>query len=483
MDKKMKRQTESEEAYRKSSGDRSGHGRDLIPRNRMTAISHSARSKALAQLPWRQWVEPWYFIYALQGVVIGGIAPMLLPLAVVRAGSPLYVGLVMAAFSLGGLTAPLWGRLAEYLRWPRWLLIGGFLLTAFGLVAFAFTTAPIVWVALALLQGSGAARATTMANSFIVEARPQEQWEQRMGWLQTFYGGGQVAGLLLTGLLVQADVRTGLLVAAGLSATAAFLVIVVTQPSFPSPTSGPTPISLPPHSEWTHGFTEFLAHGPLRQALRPVWPAVASPFGLFLASWLISFIGTAAFFSLYPVLMQQVFAATPRVSCTIYAMAAGLALILYPWAGQSCERYSATKVLTIGMSVRLAAFLGLLCLGLTQPTARSGLALFIFTFVVLAWSLLTVSGTALTARLSASSKTTKGEAMGLFTAASGVAGVIGAALGGWVAGHWGYAAVLALSVCSLCIGLLLIPSISFSKHSTGGSEDGPASRRYSSTLV
>ena len=448
----------------------------------MTAISRSAQRKAFAQLPGRQWVEPWYFIYALQGAVISGMAPMLLPLAVVRAGSPLYVGLVMAAFSLGGLTAPLWGRIADYLRWPRWLLIGGFLLTALGLVAFAFTTSPIVWVALALFQGSGAARANTMANSFIVEARPQEQWEPRMGWLQTFYGGGQVAGLLLTGWLIQADVRNGLLVAAGLSATAAFLVIVITQPSFPLP-SGPTPISLPPQSEGPHGFMEFLAHGPLRRALRPVWPALHSPFGLFLTSWLISCIGTAAFFSLYPVLMQQVFATAPGLSCTIYAIAAGIGLILYPWAGQSCERYSATKVLIIGMSVRLAAFLGLLCLGLTQPSARSWLAIVIFTFVVLAWSLLSISGTALTARLSASSKTTKGEAMGLFTAVSAVAGVIGAALGGWVAGHWGYAAVLVLSVCGLCIGLLLIPAISFSKHLSGGNKDGAVSRRYSATLV
>jgi DHA1 family tetracycline resistance protein-like MFS transporter len=443
----------------------------------MTAISRSAQRKAFAHLPWRQWVEPWYFIYALQGAVIGGMAPMLLPLAVVRAGSPLYVGLVMAAFSLGGLTAPLWGRLAAYFRWPRWLLIGGFLVTALGLLAFAFTTTPIVWVALALFQGSGAARANTMANSFIVEARPQEQWEQRLGWLQTFYGGGQVAGLLLTGLLIQADVRTGLLVAAGLSATAVFLVIVVTQPSLPLPTSGPTPISLPPHSEWTHGFTEFPARGRLRLALRPVWPAVRSPFGLFLGSWLISFIGTAAFFSLYPVLMQQVFATAPGVSCTVYAIAAGLGLILYPWAGQACKRYSATTVFAIGMSARLAAFLGLLCLGLMQLNTRSCLALVIFTVVVLAWSLLTVSGTALTARLSASSKTTKAEAMGLFTAASAVAGVIGATLGGWVAGRWGYAAVLALSVCGLCIGLLPIPAISLSKHSSGGNKEGPASRR------
>ena len=73
--------------------------------------------------------------------------------------------------------------------------------------------------------------------------------------------------------------------------------------------------------------------------------------------------------------------------------------------------------------------------------------------------------------------------MGLFTAASALSGVIGAALGGWVAGHWGYAAVLALSVCGLCIGLLLIPSISCSKDSSGGSKDGPASRRDSPTLV
>ena len=418
----------------------------------------------LDAVPWRQWVEPWYSIYALQGIVVGGMVPMLLPLAVIRAGTPFYLGLVMAAFSLGGLTGHLWGRLALYLRWPRGLLIGGFLLTSLGLVAFAFTTTPAVWVALALFQGSGAARANTMANSFIVEVRPREQWEQRIGWLQTCYGGGQVAGLLLTGLLLQADVRAGLLVAAGISATAAFAVVVVTQPSLPLPTSGP-PISLPPNTEWTHGFTEFLARRPLRQAFRPVLPALRSSFGLFLAAWLISFTGSAAFFSLYPVLMQQVFAAAPGVSCTTYAIAAGLGLILYPLAGKSCERYSASRVLEIGMSVRLAAFLGLLCLGLAQPEARTWLALTIFSFVVLAWSFLTVSGTALAAQLAGDAKTPKAEAIGLFTATSAIAGVMGAALGGWVAGHWGYAGVPVLSVFGLCTGLLLSASLSFAKRS------------------
>ena len=44
---------------------------------------------------------------------MSGAAPLLLPLAVSRVGNAAYIGLVMAAMSFGGLTAPLWGRLAD----------------------------------------------------------------------------------------------------------------------------------------------------------------------------------------------------------------------------------------------------------------------------------------------------------------------------------------------------------------------------------
>jgi len=47
--------------------------------------------------------------------------------------------------------------------------------------------------------------------------------------------------------------------------------------------------------------------------------------------------------------------------------------------------------------------------------------------VILSWSLLSVSGTALTARLSQGEE---GEGMGLFNATTALAGVTGAALGG-----------------------------------------------------
>jgi fucose permease len=70
------------------------------------------------------------------------------------------------------------------------LLAGGLLATALGLAVFPFTTLPMAWLGLALLAGLGAAAAATVANLFVVEAHPQIEWDDRIGWLQTFYGGG-----------------------------------------------------------------------------------------------------------------------------------------------------------------------------------------------------------------------------------------------------------------------------------------------------
>lgn len=60
---------------------------------------------------WLQWVEPWYVAYGLLGTAVAGLVPIMLPLAVHSGGGPAHVGWVVAAYNLGGLTAPLWGTL------------------------------------------------------------------------------------------------------------------------------------------------------------------------------------------------------------------------------------------------------------------------------------------------------------------------------------------------------------------------------------
>ncbi len=202
------------------------------------------------QRHWKELIEPWYFVYALLGLVAAGLVPVLVPLIVNQTGNAGQVGLVMAAVSLGGLTAPLWGSFADRYRLHRWLLVGGMLTTTVGLAAFAFTAQPVIWLLLAVIQGFGAAGAATVANLFVVEAHPKAEWDERIGWLQTFYGIGQVSGLLLAGVLTKTDFRVGFLVAAGLSAVAAILGWSTTKTPPAQPGMEPVLTHPAKHTEW-----------------------------------------------------------------------------------------------------------------------------------------------------------------------------------------------------------------------------------------
>ncbi len=410
-------------------------------------------------LGFRKWVEPWYLAYALLGAAIAGIAPILLPLAVSRSGNIAAVGLVIAAFNLGGLAAPLWGDLTDRYRLHRWLMLGGLLVTAIALAAFPFTTSLAIWFVLALAQGAGASAAATVANLFVVEVHPRAEWDERIGWLQAFYGAGQVGGLLLAGMLSQAGLSIGLLTAAGLTVLAFFPAGLTPTPIHPS---SPRPVLPHPsrHAQWSPGSPQQFYHRPSLTGLRRVVQSVNSAFSVFLLSWLLSFGGAAAFFSLYPMVMQHAYGVAPEFSSAGYAFAAALGLTLYAPAGRWSERFGALGLLRAALVVRVLAFLGLFVLGLTPFVAQGAPALLAFLLVVLAWSLLSVTGTALAARFSPMGE---GEGIGTFNATTALAGVIGAALGGWLAGRWGYNAVSVMGIIGVVTGLILTGRITQSK--------------------
>lgn len=383
---------------------------------------------------------------------MAGLLPILLPLFASRAGNPTYVGLVMAAVSLGGLTAPLWGSLADRYRLHRLLLAGGALVTAMGLAASTLARLPAVEVALALVLGIGTAAAGTVANLFVVEFHPQPEWDERIGWLQTFYGAGQVAGLLVAGFVGQGSLRGGLWIAAGLSGLAAGVGWLTTHPVPASPAAKPLLRHPVQNGEWAIGSPQRLFHHADLRALQGLGPALRSPFGLFLAVWLLAFGSAAAFFAPYPVLMQRVYGIGPAISAAGFAIAAGCGLALYSPAGRWSDRFGPARVLQLALVVRLLAFAGLLVLGFLPLTGRAWLALLGFALVVLAWSVLSVSSTALAANLS---PVGEGTGLGIFNAATAVAGVLGAVVGGWAAGRWGYNAIPALALAGIALGLFL----------------------------
>jgi len=371
----------------------------------------------------------------------------------------------MAAFSLGGLTAPFWGVLADRFRLHRWLLCGGLLLGCGGLVLFSLTSQPGLWIVLAVLVGLGVAGAATVANLFVVEVHPKSEWDERIGWLQTFYGVGQVVGLVLAGILSQVDLRIGLLVGAGLTGFAALLGWLTTHT--PPSALAETPVLLHParHSEGVSISPQRLFHHLNSTSIRNLASAVRSPFGVFLLMWLLAIGGSAAFFSQYPVLMQNVYGISPDVSSLAFAVVAGIGLVLYSPAGNWSDHFGAGKVMRAAQGIRLLAYLGLMGLVFVQSGFKDVLALIGFGFVVCAWSLISVSGTSLAASLS---PVGEGEGLGIYNATNALAGVLGAILGGWVAGTWGISFIPIVAVAGLILGVAIsffLPGLKINKRS------------------
>ncbi len=402
-------------------------------------------------------IERWYAAYGLLGAALGGLAPILLPLDVSRRGGATEIGLVMAALNLGGLTAPAWGALADRSRRYRTLLISGMACNAVGLVGFALVRTTGGWFALALLQGAGGAAAATVANLFVVERHPRAEWDARIGWLQTFFGGGQVLGLAIAGAFGQALTRPGLAVAAALAGVGALAGLLApsvgravgpaVRPALPRP---------PRRAEWPPASPQHHYHRlPLsaRGGWRELRGAIDARFGRFLLGWSLAYAGSAAVFAVYPVLMRQVYGVAPGLSSPAFALAAGLGLLLYSPAGAWSGRAGASRVVKLGLAGRVLAFGAMYVLGFAAFGGRGWPAMAAFLVVVLCWSLISVGGTALTARLAPSGE---GAGMGVFNASTSLSGVLGAVLAGWAGGRFGYNTASAIAMAGVAAGLAVL---------------------------
>src|SRR5581483_1477496 len=362
---------------------------------------------------WQQWIEPWYLAYALVGITIGGITPILLPLEVASAANATVVGLVMSALGLGELASALCGDLADRFRWHRQVFVGGALVTAVAFGAFPVLTGATPWIALALLLGLGTAATNTISNLLIVEVHPPAEWDTRIGWLQTFYNAGLVCGLLLAGVLSGWPLEFGLLAAAGITALAVVIGWVTMAAPLHALSRRPVRAEPAPHSARLQVMPQrFLSHlhvspawvrsAPHRLfhylylspgALLRLATRLRSQFAIFLAIWLLCNTGPAAVYALYPVLMQQVFDIPPGPSSFALAASAALGIVMYSPSGAWAHRIGATRVLQVGLAVRLAALFALLGLGFVTFGGRAWLAIPAFIILDQAWALLSVSGT------------------------------------------------------------------------------------------
>jgi predicted MFS family arabinose efflux permease len=422
----------------------------------------------------RAYTERWYIAYLLFGASTG-VTDIFLPLLVSRAGDASHVGMVIAAIGLGGLTAALWGDLADRLGRHRGLFVGWSAIAALAVAACGATTSTPAWIGLAFLLGMAAAATNTVASLLVVERHPQPEWDARIGYLQTFYNAGIVAGLVTAGALSQLPLGIGLVVAAAAHAAAGLVGwVMCPAPSRPgAEDTGAVPATWASRRaerqarrraalarlrlrvsqvQWAPLSPLGLVHAPRPATLAHLRAAVRSPFGLFLLMWVVCNLGTNAVSTLYPLVLQQVYGVAAGPASFALAAATGIGLVIYPRTSLLTNRFGGVRVLQVALGARLLTFAVLIVLVGATFAGREAAVLLAFVLIELAWPAMSVSSALLTSELSLDDE---GKGMGLYNTAAAFAGLGGAVLGGWVAARAGYASTLWLAAIALAAGLLL----------------------------
>ncbi len=442
-------------------------------------------------------LEPWFVPFALVNADAVGLVPILLPIVAVRHGVG-HVGLVMGAFSLGAIAAPVAGNLADHYRAHRSLATACAALCAASLWLFPLAAAPLQPL-LGLANGAGFAGAVTVANLLIVERHPRAEWNTRLGWLETALSFGQGGGLVLAAWLSGLTARNGLLIAALVPVAAIPLSLtLIPRMSGTAAAARPAPAAHP-----GAGASPGAGTGPVAAAsavggasavgvggasavgpraghhfasagqvgewgpaspsrVRPLQQRTLAdlmrsarllrgPFGWMLAAWIPAYAGTAIIFALYPVLFSRAFGVAPRASAVAFAIIVFVSLPLFIVAGRASQRRGPAATLAVALAARVV-LLALLAAAAAVGHVPAVVPLAAFGGVMFAWSFLSVASPGLTAQLVPGAE---GDAQGALNAASGLAGLVGSVVGGLAAGLWGYPAALSIGAGAVVVGLSL----------------------------
>ena len=420
----------------------------------------------------KQFISPWYLGYAFQGAAVLGLAPILLPLVVGNALGNSAAGIVVACFYVGQLASPLLGNFADRTKAFRLIYASGYVLLAAGLSGFALVESLVFWSLLAFVQGLGSAATNTVAAMFIVEYSPKKDWDGKIGWLQTFYGAGQAAGLGLAAI-AQAHPTLGLLLSAALMAPGLFLGLRGLPDTGHSGAQTHTPLSQRTKDLQAKA-ARLISTGPrnLSHLVHHYHPHVGglvggllkslkTPYGLYILAWFACMFGTWLLYNLYPLLMKSAFNIEADRSSLFYALAAVIGVFFYAPSGKLGKLIGDVAVVALGTIVTLVCLVAMSMLAWWQPDNAGWWAALAFVPIPVAWSPLIVAGTAAAAQLSSLNQ---GKAVGIFNATTAIASVLSAFAAGWVADLLSYTWVLILAaIASAIASVLLLPLLKQNK--------------------
>lgn len=401
-----------------------------------------------------RWTEPWYSAYAVVGMMVLGVAPILIPLTVEAGGknSAVIVGLVVAAFYFGGLFAPVLGSLTDRRGKQRIVFLATFPIMALAIVGFAFTDRVWLWAIFALIFGGAGSLSGTVAGLFVVEAHPKAEWDDRLSWFRLSYSAGQVVGLIIAALAVSA-LRLGWLVTAALLVVAYFLGRIRLPALAPALASKPTPTPATAPGRAAASPATPASH-PSPSPLQPAKPGrKGSPtFVVFLITWLLTMTGVQTFFNVVPLVMRDGFEVSASASSLLFLLGAAIGTMLYPLGGKMADRSGPGIVLLIGISMTIVAFGAMALAIILDSGVKTIIGSIALVLAATAYSFEVVAATMMVVQVSPGSE---GGAVGLLNGIIAGGAVVGALAPSVLAGMWGYGSLPALAFGVLIVAVLV----------------------------
>lgn len=404
--------------------------------------------------------DRWLLAWALGYAAIGA-STLLVPLyALALGGGPMIAGLLEASAGLAGVPgAILWGRLADRTGRRRGFVL--FALAGSGLAFAVFPLLDALWTLLALNAALWfvVSAATPVVTLFMIEGHPEAAWDGRVGRLNAAqrYGwvGGLVAGTVWLGLASASQSvlwaqRTFFLVCA-VGALVSVPLTVYWLP--PEATGSPRRLSRSRAFQrvvsGSGRYVKVIPFATARAALA-VGQGRRGRFGrlpgVLRRYLLIVFVFSTGFATLFgpvPAYLADLSLSSATIFAVFIVSSLASAVVFVP-VGRATQRWGAPRLQTVALGTRVLLFpaLGLVAL-LGAFSLRLALVGLAFAVIGLTWAVIVVTAVGITTRVA--TPAVRGEALGLYTAVSGLGGGLGGVMGGVVAGQVGYLAAFGLA--------------------------------------
>ncbi|WP_262178628.1 MFS transporter [Haloarcula laminariae] len=398
--------------------------------------------------------DRWLVAWALGSVAFGATS-LLIPLYFVSiGGTTLLLGVLAGtAAAAGAPAALLFGRLADGGGNRRSLVLVALGLAAAAIAAVAATrSVPVVIAGNAVLWFAAGAAAPVL-TLLVTVGSPERDWPGRFAALNRYQGwgwaGGLVLGLAWTGLLsaplgVVGAQRTLLWACTGITVLSAGLA-AKWLPAQPAAGGQPR----------AGRIARALARSrrlPVRSATFPVGPGrlywltrslhprqlagrLTPSLSLYFVAVLAVFTGFGVFWGPLPSYLAGTLGYGSGVVFGLYLLSSLGSALCYGLAGRLAERYDAVGLQTVSLLGRAVLHPSVAVVGLAVPAGVLGLVAngVLFTAIGVAWAVVAITAAAIVSRLAPPA--IRGEALGLYTALSGLATGVGSVLGGWLGGY------------------------------------------------